>query len=211
MRGVRRLSAVAAVGLLLAACSGSGKAGPQQSFSSLTGKTTTLKLAPQFVQGLTTLGAAPTPLGKTQVAIPTITFPITGGHLDIYKSGDATPPVQGEVDHKGSGLELTVGHGKKKTSIDLQNLIVDFSASTLTGKVTRNGTVLFRGADLFTLDTAEMAPPTVTSTGVTLSGIKVKLSNDAAVALQTAFKVKSSLIKGGLLVGLVTIEATGSS
>jgi hypothetical protein len=211
MRGVPRVCAVAAVGLLFAACSSSGKSGPQHSFGSLTGKTTTLELAPEFVRGLRTLGAAPTPVGKAQVAIPNLTFPITGGHLDVYKSGDATPPVQGEIDHKGSGLELTVGHAKKKSSIDLKNLVIDFGTSSLTGEVTRNGTVLFRDADLFTLDTSKMAPPTVTSSGVTLSGIKVELSNDAAVALQTAFKVKSALIKGGLLVGVVTIDATGSS
>jgi hypothetical protein len=211
MRALTKVCAVVAVGVLAAACSSSGKPSPQHSFGSLTGKSTTLTLAPTFVQSLAKLGAAPTPIGKAQVAIPKLTFPITGGHLDIYKSGDATPPVQGVVDHRGSGLELTVGQGKKKSAIDLKNLVIDLGAKTMSGDVTRNGTVLFRDADLFTLDTSKMAPPTVTASGVTLSGIKVELSSDAAVALKQVFNMKNSPIKGGLLVGVATIDATGSS
>src|SRR5689334_8657492 len=102
MRRVAKL-VVIALALFLASC-GSSKPGPQHSLKTLSGKTTTLALAPTFVQGLSTVGAAPTPVGKAKVAIPNIIFPITGGHLDIYKSGDATPPVQGQVEHQGSGL-----------------------------------------------------------------------------------------------------------
>src|SRR6476469_1569865 len=116
MRGVTKIFAlVAAAGMAVsvAACS-SDKPSPQHSFSQLTGKTTTLTLAGKFVTRLAGLGVAPTPIGKAKVAIPNITLPITGGNLDIYKPGDATPPAQGQIEHKGSGINLTVGKGKKQ-------------------------------------------------------------------------------------------------
>lgn len=213
MRRVTKLfTVIAAVGLTAstAAC-GSDKPGPQHTFGRLTGGTTTIALDSTFVTGLARLGVTPTPIRKAKVAIPNLIFPITGGHLDVYKAGDATPPVTGEVDHNGSGIDLTVGKGKKRSVIGLKNLVVDFDNSDLTGDVTINGNLFGRDAELFTLDTTDMAAPTSTDSAATLSGIKVRLSGQAALALNTALKSKTNKVKGGLLVGLATVRAAGKS
>lgn len=213
MRAVTKvLALIATAGLAasMAACS-SDKPSPQHSFGELTGTTTTITLDTTFVTRLAGLGVTPTPIGRAKVAIPALTFPITGGHLDVYKEGDATPPVKGEIDHKGSGIELTVGKGKKKTVVALKNLIIDLDGSSLTGSVTRNGQPFAKNGELFTLDSSKMAAPAVSPSGaVTLSGITVELSDDAATALNIAFKSKVK-VNGGLPVGTVTIVATGKS
>jgi hypothetical protein len=218
MRGVRNLLVVAAglgLAVSMAACS-SDKPSPQHSFSELTGKTTTIKLDNTFVAGLSALGVAPTPIGKAKIAIPSLTFPITGGHLDIYKQGDATPSVQGEIDHKGSGIQLTVGKGKKKKDIELKHLIID-PGKSLGGVVYANGAriggTVAQPAELFVLDASKMPAPTVDANGVaTLTGIKVKLSSDAAAALNIALGLKGKKqVHGGLPVGVATIVAAGKS
>jgi hypothetical protein len=218
MRGVRNILVVAiSLGLAVsvAACS-SDKPGPQHSFSELTGTTTTLKLDTKFVTGLAGLGVSPTPIGKAKIAIPSVTFPITGGHLDIYKQGDATPSVQGEIDHQGSGIRLTIGKGKKQKDLELKHLVID-PGKSLGGVVYANGTrvggTVDQPAELFELDASKMPAPTVDADGVaTLTGIKVKLSIDAAAALNIALGLKGNKqVHGGLLVGVATIVATGKS
>jgi hypothetical protein len=218
MRGVTKILALVAtvgVAVSVAACS-SDKPSPQHSFSELTGKTTTIKLDSTFVAGLSALGVAPTPIGKAKIAIPSLTFPITGGHLDIYKQGDATPSVQGEIDHRGSGIQLTVGKGKKQKDIELKHLIID-PGKSLGGVVYANGSrvggTVAQPAVLFELDASKMPAPTVDANGVaTLTGIKVKLSKDAADALNFALGLKGNKqVQGGLPVGVLTIVATGKS
>jgi hypothetical protein len=218
MRGVTRILAlVATAGLAVsvAACS-SDKPSPQHSFSELTGNTTTITLDNTFVAGLSALGVAPRPIGRAKIAIPKLTFPITGGHLDIYKQGDATPSVQGEIDHKGSGIQLIVGKGKKQKDVELKHLVID-PGKSLGGVVYANGArvggTVAQPAQLFVLDASKMPAPTVDSNGVaTLTGIKVKLSRDAAAALNIALGLKGKKqVHGGLLVGTVTIVASGKS
>jgi hypothetical protein len=218
MRGVTRilaLSAAAGLAVAVAGC-GSDKPDPQHSYSRLTGDTTTLTLDPTFVAGLNALGVRPAPLGKAKVAMPKLTFPITGGNLDIYKPGDATPAVQGEIDHKGSGLRLTVGKGKKQKNIELKHIVID-PGKSLGGVVYANGGriggTVDEPAELFDLDASKMPAPTVDSDGVaTLTGIKVKLSKDAAGALNLALNLTGAKqVHGGLLVGTATIVAAGKS
>ena len=211
MRGVRRIVVgLVSVGLVasVSAC-GSDKAKPEHSFSTLTGKTTTLALSTAFVQAVNHLGVTPTPIGRATVNLPTISFPITGGHLDIYKQGDATPQVQGEVDHNHSGLLLSVGKGKNKRAVTLKNFTIDPGA-TMTADVLINGRGFAKQGTLFDLDQSKIAPPEVSDSGsATISGIRVKLSDEAAAALNTAFG--KNTVSGGLLVGTATINATGKS
>lgn len=210
MRGVRRiLVGAVSVGLAVSvsAC-GSDKAKPEHSFSTLTGKTTTLTLSAEFIQAVNHLGVTPTPIGHATVNLPTITFPITGGNLDIYKQGDTTPQVQGEVDHNHSGLQLSVGKGKNKRAVSLKNFTID-SGDTMKADVLINGRGFAKQGTLFDLDQSKIAPPEVTDSAATVSGIRVKLSAEAAAALNTAFGKKT--VSGGLLVGTATITATGKS
>jgi hypothetical protein len=211
MRSISRLSktvvAATAIGIVattLTACSSDGSK-PVADLAKLPGgKTTSVKLDAGFVAALKSLKVAPGTVGTATLnaATGTVSFPITGGNVKIYKKGDVTPYVQGEVDHNGSGLSLTAG----STKVELTNFVVHpGNNSNLTGDVSANGKVAAKGAKLFDLDGNTLKPITInSSTGVaTLTGTTVKLSSDAAKLLNTTFKIKA--LKGGLTIGVATL------
>lgn len=220
MRGLTKvLTAVTAVGLAatMAACS-SDKAKPQAQFSKLTGGTTSIKFAPSFIQAVVGLKVTPKTVGgaKLDLGNRTVSFPITGGNVKIYKKGDVTPYVQGEIDHKGA-LELIAGKGKKKTVIALKKFVIDpGNNSKLSGDVYVNGKRQFQGAKLFDLDGGTLKTPTVDSkTGVaTLTGTTVYVAQDVATALNAQLHLtgKKKLPTGfeKIKVGIATIKAKGT-
>jgi hypothetical protein len=201
------LSAVGLVATTAAACS-SDKSSPKPvaEVKSIPGGTTSVKLDAGFVSALTSLKVTPGIVGtaKLDATTGTVSFPITGGHVTVYKKGDVTPYVQGEIDHNGSGLSLTAG----STKVELTNFVVDpGNNSKLTGDVSANGTSAAKGAKLFDLDGSTLQTPSVdSSTGVaTLTGTTVKLSSDAAALLNKTFKITA--LKAGLVIGIATIKA----
>ena len=48
-------------------------------------------------------------LGTATLTDGSVHFPITGGHVTVYKKGKVDPYVQGDIQHNGSGLSLTAG------------------------------------------------------------------------------------------------------
>lgn len=222
MQKIRTLAvSVLAAGLLtggLAACSSSGSnssssstgsssaaadTAPIADVASLTGKSTSVKLDSGFVSALTSLGLTPGTVGTATLdaSTGTITFPITGGNVKVYKPGAVTPYVQGEIDHNGSGLSLTAG----STKVELTNFVIDpGNNSNLKGDVSVNGKSAAMGAKLFDLGGSSLQPITVDSNGVaTLTGTKVVISSDAAALLNSTFK--TTAVKQGLLVGVATL------
>src|SRR4051812_30332425 len=173
------LSAAGLVATTAAGCSSSkSDAKPVAQIKSIPGGTTSVKLDTGFAQALTSLKVAPGIVGtaKLDAATGTVSFPITGGNVKVYKKGDVTPYVQGVVDHDGSGLSLTAGG----TKVELTNFVIDpGNNSKLTGDVSANGASAAKGAKLFDLDGSTLQTPTVdSSTGVaTLTGTTVKLSS----------------------------------
>ncbi|WP_375474717.1 hypothetical protein [uncultured Jatrophihabitans sp.] len=199
----------AAVATGAAACSSSGgDKKPVATLKTVTGNTTAVKLDAGFVSALTTLKLTPgiTGTAKLDAATGTVSFPITGGHVTVYKKGAVNPYVQGELDHNGSGLTLTAG----ATKVTLQNFVVDPGKnSKLTGEVLLNGkTAAPAGTTLFDLDGSTLKPITITNGVADLTGTRVLLNSGAAKLLDTAFK--TTAVKGGLLIGVATIMATGS-
>ena len=177
-------------------------AAPVATIPSLTGKTTSVKLDSGFTSALTSLGVTPAPTGSATVADGTATFPITGGNVTVYKPGEVTPYVQGMIMHEGSGLSLTKGD----TKVTLENFVVDpGQPATLKGKVLANGSTVADSVTLFDLDGSTLKPiMTDAAAGTaTLTGTTVRLSSDAAAALNKAFSTDA--IKGGTTVGIATI------
>ena len=124
-------------------------------------------------------------VGTGTISGSTVTFPITGGNVKVYKKGDVTPYVQGELDHNGSGLSFTAG----STVVQLTNFVVHpGNNSNVTGDVTLNGASAAKGAKLFDLDGSTLKPITVSNGVATLTGTRVLLSTDAAALLDKAFK-----------------------
>jgi hypothetical protein len=218
MRGLTRaLAGVTAVGLAatIAACSSDPK--PQGKFTTLTGNTTTVVFAPAFLKAVTSLGVTPGGFGTAKLgasgADTTASFPITGGNATIYKKGDKTPYVSGEIDHSGSGLTLAAGG----TTVTIKDFVVHpGDNSNLTGEVdvTAAGktTVAAKSLKLFDLDGNTLQTPTITDGVATLQGTTIYLSADAATALNGVFKLTGAkALAGGkkVMIGTAIIKATG--
>ena len=202
---------VVSVGLAasLAACSssGGGDKKPVGAFKTLTGQSTSVALDPGFVTALGTLKLTPGLVGTATMSGTTVTFPITGGKATIYKKGDVTPYVQGEVDHAGSGLSLTGGSKK----VELTNFVVDpGNNSKLTGDVSLNGASVAKGVKLFDLDGSTLKTPTISKAGVaTLTGTTVYLSQEAATLLNKTYGTNALAGGNKVKIGVATIKATG--
>lgn len=203
-----RTMAVAGVAALALTGIGSGvavaQAGPPPvaTIPSLTGQSTSVKLDPGFTGALTSLGVTPAPTGKATIKNGTASFPITGGNVTVYKPGEVTPYVQGIIMHDGSGLSLTKGN----TKVTLENFVIDpGQPATLKGKVLANGSTVADSVTLFDLDGSTLKPITTDAAAgtATLTGTTVRLSADAAAALDKAFGTDA--IKGGTPVGIATI------
>ncbi|MGH3547166.1 MAG: hypothetical protein ACRDQU_03390 [Pseudonocardiaceae bacterium] len=155
-----------------------------------------------FVNALKSLDVAPGPSGTATIEGGIAKFPITGGHVTVYKPGEVNPYVQGKIMHDGSGLTLTKGD----TKVTLENFVIDpGQPATLTGKVLANGNVAAASATLFDLDGSTLKPITTDASAgtATLTGTTVKLSDAAASTLNGAFKTDA--LKGGTTVGIATI------
>lgn len=209
MRGIKKvLVAVTAVGLAstIAACSSSGSSSDKKPIATVKdlsgGVSTSVALDANFVKALTSLKLAPGLVGKaTMPTAGTVTFPITGGNVTVYKKGKVTPYVQGTIRHDGSGLTLKGGN----TTVTLENFVIDpGNNSKLTGDVLANGKSVVKGATLFDLDGSTLKPITVSGNIATLTGTRVLVSKDAAALLDKTFS--TTAVKGGLLVGIATLK-----
>lgn len=216
-----RLAGVAVAGLLavsLAACGGhsssassSSSAAPAASpspvaaLSNLTGKHTQVFLDPGFLAALKALKLTPSVDGTATLTVeggkPTLTFPITGGNATYYKPGSVSPYVQAVIDHQGSGLTLTSG----ATSVSLDNFVVNAGTSMLTGDVMVDHKPYASGVPLFFLDGRTLQPLQVdkASNTAVLYGTQVKITPQAATALDTVFKTKA--VTPYFLVGIAKI------
>ncbi|MDL5159733.1 hypothetical protein [Actinomycetospora termitidis] len=175
---------------------------PVASIPSLTGKSTSVKLDSGFTDALSSLQVTPAPTGSATVEDGTASFPITGGNVTVYKPGEVTPYVQGMIMHDGSGLSLTKGD----TKVTLEDFVIDpGQPATLKGKVSANGATVADSVTLFDLDGSTLKPITTDASAgtATLTGTTVKLSTDAADALNKAFSTDA--LKGGTTVGIATI------
>lgn len=202
--GLLMVAGVAAISL--AACSSGGSSSdkkPVATIATLSGQSTSVKLDAGFTSALTSLGLTPGVLGTATLTDGSVHFPITGGHVTVYKKGAVDPYVQGDVQHNGSGLSLTAG----STVVQLQNFDINPGSSQLFGDVSVNGTVAASHAFLFNLDGSTLAPITITNGVATLTGTRVLVSDTAAGLLDKTFN--TTAVKGGLLVGIATILATG--
>jgi hypothetical protein len=208
MKALRRRAGLLVAGVtalaLIAVGGGLAMAGPAPiaQVSNLTGVSTSVALDSGFVGALTSLQVTPSPSGRATVSNGIASFPITGGHVTVYKPGEVDPYVQGKIVHQGSGLTLTKGG----TAVTIDNFVVDpGKPATLSGRVRTNGRLLVASTVLFDLDGSTLKPITTdTSAGTaTLTGTTVRLSDGAAKALNGAFNTDA--LKGGTTVGIATI------
>lgn len=167
----------------------------------LSGKSTSVTLAPTTLAALKSLGvaAAPTGTGTFDAATGTVGFPITGGMAVIHSDHSYQPGyIAGVLIHQGSGLTFSKGD----KSLALTDFVVDPGNSTLTATV--GGKV---GVEIATLNGAPVQVSMVDGT-VHLDGTIVNLTQGAATALDTTFG--TTAVKAGLELGIAHIIAAGS-
>jgi hypothetical protein len=208
---------VAAASMSMAACgssddssstassSSSAKASapkPVAAIDSLTGNDTQVTLDQGFVDALTTLKLTPGVVGTAKLTDGALIFPITGGNVTVFKPGQVSPYVIGQIQHEGSGLSLAAGG----TKVELTNLNVDPGVSRVYGDVSVNGKVAASSAYLFKLDGRTLNPLQSGSGTATLEGTKVEISPVAAPVLNKVFKTDA--VKAGLLVGIAKITVS---
>ena len=172
---------------------------PVAALDAIAGKTTAIKLDQGFVDALTSLKLKPGVVGTAKLTAGSLVFPITGGNVTVFKPGQVSPYVIGQIQHEGSGLSLTAG----KTKVELTNFNVDPGVSRVYGDVTVNGKVAATSAYLFKLDGRTLKPLKTQGSDAILTGTKVEISPVAAPLLNQTFKTDA--VKGGLLVGIATI------
>ena len=165
----------------------------------LTGESTAIALDKGFTDALTALKLTPGVVGGAKLEAGSLIFPITGGNVTVFKQGEVSPYVIGQVQHEGSGLSLTAG----ATKVELTNFNVDPGSSKVYGDVTVNGEVAATSAFLFSLDGRTLKPLATEGSNAVLEGTKVAISPVAAPVLNKVFKTDA--VKPGLLVGIAKI------
>ena len=201
------IAAAAIVALPLSACSSSGGSKkPLASVPDLSkGKSTAVALDAGFLKDLTALKLTPSPFGTATVSKAGVaSFPITGGHVDYYKPhGPVEPYVQGDIQHNGSGLNLTAGTGATAKKVTLSNFDINPGTSKLYGQVSLNGKVVAAHAYIFNLDGNTLKPLQKANGTAILQGTTVEVSPVAATLLDQTFG--TTAVKAGLVVGIATI------
>lgn len=198
----KRIAAAGAGALLtlsLAGCGSSGAPAPVAVVKNVHGKSTAIKLDAGFAKALKSLKLTPGVLGKAKLKQGSLIFPITGGNVSVFKPGEVSPYVIGQLQHEGSGFSLTGG----ATKVGLTNFNVDPGASRVYGDVAVNGKTAVTNAFLFQLDGRTLKPLATKGPNAILEGTKVKISPVAAGLLDKVFKTKA--VKAGLLVGIAKI------
>ncbi len=214
-RGLAALAIAATIAVPVSACSSSDSAGSDSSSSSapkpvasieaLQGETTAIALDKGFTDALTSLKLTPGVVGTAKLENGSLIFPITGGNVTVFKPGEVSPYVIGQIQHEGSGLSLTAGD----TKVELTNFNVDPGVSRVYGDVTVNGEVAATSAFLFQLDGRTLKPLETEGNTAILEGTKVEISADAAPLLNQTFKTDA--VKPGLLVGIAKITVNTTS
>ncbi len=218
-KGLAAVALVAATSLSLTACGSDDESSssssssssetasapkPVASIDSLTGEQTQITLDQGFVDALTQLKLTPGTVGTAKLTEGALIFPITGGNVTVFKPGEVSPYVIGQIQHEGSGLSLAAGG----TKVELTNLNVDPGVSRVYGDVVVNGKIAASSAYLFQLDGRTLNPLTTGNGTATLEGTQVKISPVAAPLLNQTFKTDA--VKPGLLVGIakITVNTT---
>lgn len=187
-----RLVAAACVTILLIA--GAAPAAHAAPTATLKSGKTTVALATDFVDALGTLGVTPAAIKPGKLKNGSVSFPISGGAIDVATA-------KGEIAHTG-GLSLTAG----STRVELLNFTIDTSgaAPVLTGVVTANGDLVGR-VPLFDLDLPTLTPPIQPDAQgrVTIADVGVTLTGEAAAALNGAFGVTA--FADGAAIGTATV------
>jgi hypothetical protein len=162
------------------------------------GGRTSVRLDPGFLSALTSLSVkpaavAPATLKKYKSGV-WAKFGITTGAADLGT-------IKAEIAHEG-GLSLTAG----KVRVELTSFLIDLTGDqpVLTGLVVAKDSVVGR-LPLFDLDLAAVKVQNLRDY-LRLTGVNLKLSDEAAAALNGVFGITA--LQGGIPVGVASVHST---
>lgn len=192
----RLTAAVTLIALTTAAC-GAKAATPTSSIPTVRGTAATIRLDPGLDTTLSSLQIVPSAVGDVQLSRTALRIPITGGHFAIYRTQDASPPVQGELTHGGGGLTLTKGG----TTIKLTNLKIELTANPeLVADAQVNTAAPQQAVDIVDFDGKTLAAAPGGSARYTVADLPAYLSAAAATLFNQTFG--TTQLKGGINTGL---------
>ena len=180
------------------------------------GQATTLRFDPATASALRSLGVTVAPTGTavaTTLGAPGVAFPVTTGYAELHLDHSVSPGyVQGSISHQGSGLALSAGGA----TVTLSDLTIDPGNSVLYATVDGELPQL----PVATLDGSHLGVTTATPVGVnptspdqisdvTLDGSVVRLTPQAATALDRAFSTQA--ITAGTPLGTATVALAGQA
>ncbi len=171
------------------------------------GVSTTVKLDPKFLAGLTSLKVTPGVVGGTKLVDGSLIFPITGGSVTLYKQGTtgSDPFIVGVIKHDGQGITLSAG-GKV---VKMENFDVDAGKSEIRTDITVDGAKFGDNVPTFIADGSTLKyPPTMEGNNAILEGTTVKLTAGAAAALNKVFGVTA--FTEGFPIGVAKIAVATS-
>ena len=171
------------------------------------GVSTTVKLDPMFLAGLTSLKVTPGVVGGTKLVDGSLVFPITGGSATLYKQGTtgSDPFIVGVIKHDGQGITLSAG-GKV---VKMVNFDVDAGKSEIRTDITVDGAKFGDQVSTFIADGSTLKyPPTTEGNNAILEGTTVKLTAGAAAALNKVFGVTA--FTEGFPIGVAKIAVATS-
>jgi hypothetical protein len=171
----------------LAAC-GSDDEEPERvtavaTIENLTGNMTEIILDEDFFPTLDSLGVTPGVIPEATLEGDTLSFPITGGNVQILPKGSVPNYVVGQIQHENSGLTLTAGD----TVVELRNFNVDPTVSRIYGDVVVNGEVAATSAYLFRLNGSTLEDLRTEGDTAILEGTQIFISDVAAGLLNDTF------------------------
>ncbi|CAN5220217.1 hypothetical protein BH09ACT12_BH09ACT12_08280 [soil metagenome] len=210
LRSHRSKTAAGIAGLMLvafplAACSSDGDdSAPERvqavaTIENLTGDMTQIDVDPSFFETLDTLGVTPGVIEDATLDGTVLSFPITGGNVQILPKGSVPNYVTGQIQHENSGLSLEAGGIR----VELRNFNVDPTVSRVYGDVVVDGEVAATSAYLFRLDGSTLKPLQTEGDTAILEGTKVYISDVAADLLNKTYGIKD--VTDQVLVGVAKI------
>jgi len=180
MRSARMLRAAVAAGFLFGIGTMAGTASATPLLGGVT--STVLELA-QSAKVLAGAGVGITLTGTAAPNGPDFAFPVTGGDVDLSF-------LEGEIEHQGSGVDLSLGTNTVKLSnfvVDLTNLLIRGDVEVVLNGVSQGpaaSTALF---DLTICNFSGALDPCVTDTSsIRLDGYGARLTAGATAALASA-------------------------
>lgn len=218
MRKSRTKTAAGIAGLMLiafplAACSNDDDDAERvqavATIENLTGDMTEIIVDEDFFPTLDSLGVTPGVIPEATLEGDTLSFPITGGNVQILPEGSVPNYVVGQIQHENSGLSLTAGNGADQIVVELRNFNVDPTVSRIYGDVVVNGEVAATSAYLFRLNGSTLEELRTEGDTAILEGTQIFISDVAAELLNETFGTEAVTDQVKVGVARITVN-TGS-